>query len=317
MNFSSDNDCQSTPVSASTCCVAKESASIAIAGAQSDRRHRESRQSLSDRPRYRAVEARGDESTGLGDQLTAPHALPGSDNGPSRNAYVLAERHDVVLAERHSLNRQILCLLLVMSRMNPVLKVAAQSTKSSHRNQSRFCAANCSRRLRILLAISACVFSLISRISASEAFFCASRSAWCSAATSARISCSSRSVNGVTMPASSCRVCQFARHSPAATASVSDTAWRCSSSSLSRCYVRGLSLAALRIQLQPLVQGDRCRSVVRQGSRSWTQSALVPPPNQQASGQAPHLPGCRPGKCATRTRRRRWGRSGTMAARGC
>jgi hypothetical protein len=57
--------------------------------------------------------------------LTTPHAFADSDNGPSRNAYMLAERHDVVLAEGHSLNRQILSLLFVMSWMNPVLKVAA------------------------------------------------------------------------------------------------------------------------------------------------------------------------------------------------
>jgi hypothetical protein len=57
--------------------------------------------------------------------LATFNAFASGDNGAGRNANVLAKGHDVVLAEWHSLNWQVLGLLLVMSRVDSMLKTSA------------------------------------------------------------------------------------------------------------------------------------------------------------------------------------------------
>ncbi len=131
---------------------------------------------LLDRPGYRAVQARRHEATRLCDQLATLYAFSGRDDGAGRHTDVLAEWHDVIFAERHALNCQVFGLLFVMRWMNPVFEAATQAAKDAHHFWSRFCAASCNSRLRILLAISAWVCSLIWRISASKFCFCASSS---------------------------------------------------------------------------------------------------------------------------------------------
>ena len=91
---------------------------------------------------------------GLGDDLSPLDAFARFDDRLCGHTDMLPKGHDVILAERHTLNRQVRSLLLVVSRVYSMLETAAQQAKCFHDRQLFFFDASCSRRLRIRCAVS-------------------------------------------------------------------------------------------------------------------------------------------------------------------